>query len=67
MINLLVEIVSKAINPLERALNLGKILRLELADELAVFFVQEPPNIPYGSFYPALDERQGHIVRGGTG
>jgi hypothetical protein len=53
----LVEIVSKVINPLERALNLWKVVRLELADESATFFVQEPSNIPHSSFYPALDER----------
>ena len=67
LINLLVELVSEGINPLERALNLRKVVRLELADESAIFFVQEPSNIRYGSFYPAVDVRQRHIVRRGAG
>ena len=32
-----------------------------------MFFVQEPSNIRYGSFYPAVDKRQRHIVRRGAG
>ena len=43
-------------------MNLRKVVRLELADELAIFFVQQVSNIRYGSFYPAVDERQRHIV-----
>jgi hypothetical protein len=48
-------------------LNLRKVVRLELADELAIFFGQKPSNIRYGSFYPAVDERQRYIVRRGVG
>jgi hypothetical protein len=67
LINLLVELVSKGINPLERALNLQKVVRVELADESTIFFAQVPSNIRYGSFYPAVDVRQRHIVRRGAG
>src|ERR1700761_9707719 len=66
-INPLVELVSEGVSPLERALNLRKVVRLELANELAMFFVQEPSNIRYGRFYPAVDVRQRHIVRRGAG
>jgi hypothetical protein len=67
LIDLLAQLGSERIHPPERALNLGEVARFELADELIIIFVQEPPHIGYGGFDPAVDVRQRHIVRRGAG
>jgi hypothetical protein len=66
-IDLLVELVPEGVCPLERALHLRKVMRIELAYDSALFFTQKPSNICYGRFYPAVDVRQRYVVRRGAG
>jgi hypothetical protein len=66
-INFLVELVSESVRPLERALDLRKVMRIELAYDPALFFTQKPSNICYGRFYPAVDVGQRYVVRRGAG
>jgi DNA invertase Pin-like site-specific DNA recombinase len=66
-INFLVELVPESVRPLERALDLRKVMRIKLAYDSALFFTQKPSNICYGRFYPAVDVRQRYVVRRGAG
>ena len=51
----MIELVSESVRPLERAFDLQKFMRIELADDSALFFTQKPSNICSGRFYPAVD------------